>query len=212
MYSTYSNETINLVSKRPSIQPQLLEDNTLSSNLKPISLLQAVLEGFIDGILILTEQGECLHANHCARRIWEQLSSGNTPASAVPAEIWHVCESLIESRDLFPNQKMIIESEISKSESVAFRVRVRWLKLEQIKRPCLLVTLEDRYQSIQRMVTTDVHKYGLTPREAEVWLLYRANYSYKEIADELFITLNTVKKHMKNIHAKRKAICNFDLD
>lgn len=209
MFATYSNETFKFASKQPSIPAQQLEEAALN-NLKPISLLQAVLEGFIDGILILTELGECLHTNQCAARICEQLQPGNSPANSVPAEIWQVCESLIESRDLFPTQKMIIESEITKSDSVAFRVRVRWLKLEQIKRPCLLVTLEDRYQSIQRMVTTDVHKYGLTPREAEVWLLYRANYSYKEIADELFITLNTVKKHMKNIHAKRKAICNFD--
>lgn len=209
MFSTYSNETFKFAPKQPKIQTQQLEDAS-SIDLKPISLLQAVLEGFIDGILILSEQGEYLHANHSAKRICEQLNPEPSPSNAVPAEIWHVCESLIESRDLFPHQKMIMESEITKSESIAFRVRVRWLKLEQIKRPCLLVTLEDRYQSIQRMVTTDVHKYGLTPREAEVWLLYRANYSYKEIADELFITLNTVKKHMKNIHAKRKAICDFD--
>ncbi len=211
MFATYSNEAVKFSSKQPSIQPQQLEDTSLT-NLKSISLLQGVLEGFIDGILILTEHGKCLHANHCAARICEQLHPGISQANSVPAEIWHVCESLIESRDLFPTQKMIIESEITKTESVAFRVRVRWLKLELFKRPCLLVTLEDRYQSIQRMVTTDIHKYGLTPREAEVWLLYRANYSYKEIADELFITLNTVKKHMKNIHAKRKAICNFEQD
>ncbi|HAZ48592.1 MAG TPA: helix-turn-helix transcriptional regulator [Cyanobacteria bacterium UBA11369] len=211
MFATYSNEAVKFSSKQPSIQPQQLEDTSLT-NLKSISILQGVLEGFIDGILILTEHGKCLHANHCAARICEQLHPGISQANSVPAEIWHVCESLIESRDLFPTQKMIIESEITKTESVAFRVRVRWLKLELFKRPCLLVTLEDRYQSIQRMVTTDIHKYGLTPREAEVWLLYRANYSYKEIADELFITLNTVKKHMKNIHAKRKAICNFEQD
>lgn len=209
MFSTYCNETVRFVPKQPSIQTQLLEDASLT-NFKPIPLLQAVLEGLIDGILILSEQGECLHANHCAKMICQQLHLGNTQAGPVPEEIWHVCESLIESRDLFPTQKMIIESEITKSDSVAFRVRVRWLKLEEIKHPCLLVTLEDRYQSIQRMVTTDIHKYGLTPREAEVWSLYRANYSYKEIADELFITLNTVKKHMKNIHAKRKAIGDFD--
>lgn len=211
MFSTYSKETFQLAPKPFKIQTQLLEEVALS-DLKPISLLQAVLEGFIDGILILSEQGEYLHANQSARRICEQLNSQPSAYNAIPAEIWHVCESLIESRELFPHQKMIMESEITKSESVAFRVRVRWLKLEQIKRPCLLVTLEDRYQSIQRMVTTDVHKYGLTPREAEVWLLYRANYSYKEIADELFITLNTVKKHMKNIHAKRKATCDFEQD
>jgi Bacterial regulatory proteins, luxR family len=181
------------------------------NDFKPISLLQEVLEGFIDGILILTDRGEFIHANYCARRIFNQLTEEISSVNSIPQEIWRVCQSLIESRELFPNQKIILESEIVKSDSVAFRVRARWLKLEHIKHPCLLVTLEDRYQSLQTIVTTDVHKYGLTPREAEVWLLYRANYSYKEIADELFITLNTVKKHMKNIHAKRKATCDEDL-
>jgi DNA-binding CsgD family transcriptional regulator len=67
-----------------------------------------------------------------------------------------------------------------------------------------LVTIEDRQQSTHNAALTDVKKYGLTPREAEIWLLRRANYSYKEIADRLFITLNTVKKHMKNIYAKQE--------
>lgn len=203
MFSTYSKEHFT------KVPIQQLEAASLT-NLKPISILQAVLEGLIDGILILTEQGECIHQNQTARRICEQINRGCSPDVAVPEEIWHVCQSLIESRDLFPNQKITLESEITPADSSPFRVRVRWLKLEQIKRPCLLVTLEDRYQSIQRIVTTDVRKYGLTSREAEVWSLYRANYSYKEIADELFITLNTVKKHMKNIHAKRKTICDLE--
>ncbi len=45
-------------------------------------------------------------------------------------------------------------------------------------------------------------KHGLTSREQDIWLLYRANYSYKQIAEELNISRNTLKKHMKNIHAK----------
>lgn len=196
--------------------PQLLIPNLQSENfffpnlLKQNPLLQSVLEGLIDGILILTEEGECLHENQYARRICNQLNQGARPTNSIPEEIWDICQSLIESRELFPHQKMILESEITKSDSVAFRIRVRWLKLEQVERPCLLVTLEDRHQSLQTIVTTDAQKYGLTPREAEVWLLYRSNYSYKEIADELFITLNTVKKHMKNIHAKRKASLEED--
>jgi DNA-binding CsgD family transcriptional regulator len=55
-------------------------------------------------------------------------------------------------------------------------------------------------------VIAEVDKYGLTPREAEVWLLRRAKYALKEIATELSISLNTVKKHIKNIHAKREIV------
>ena len=35
-------------------------------------------------------------------------------------------------------------------------------------------------------------------------MLQRANYTYKQIAGELFIAPNTVKKHMQNIHLKQK--------
>jgi DNA-binding CsgD family transcriptional regulator len=68
----------------------------------------------------------------------------------------------------------------------------------------LLITLEDRLQSIRQSAKGEGQRYRLTPRELEVWLRYRADYSYKAIAAELYISHNTVKKHMKNIHAKRQ--------
>jgi DNA-binding CsgD family transcriptional regulator len=37
-----------------------------------------------------------------------------------------------------------------------------------------------------------------------VWLLQQNNYTYKQIAAELGITPNTVKKHVRNIYAKRR--------
>jgi DNA-binding CsgD family transcriptional regulator len=112
---------------------------------------------------------------------------------------------LIDSRDLFPGQKMIIESEIHTNDLAVFRIRIRWLELDESERPYLLVTIEDRRQSTQNAAIADAKKYGFTPREAQIWLLRRANHSYKEIAAQLYITLNTVKKHMKNIYAKQQA-------
>lgn len=167
-------------------------------------LLQAIIEGLVDGVLILTEQGDWIHANEYARRICHQLSQRTSLVNSVPQPIWRVCESLIDSRELFFDQRMIIESEIDVDNLAALRIRVRWLELGENNYPYLLVTIEDRQQSTHNAALTDVKKYGLTPREAEIWLLRRANYSYKEIADRLFITLNTVKKHMKNIYAKQE--------
>ncbi len=43
---------------------------------------------------------------------------------------------------------------------------------------------------------------GLTPREAEVLRLIAAGRSNREIAEELFITTNTVANHVKNILSK----------
>lgn len=179
------------------------KNEQLQSALK-VYLLQAVIESFVDGILILTTQGELLHANECARRICRKLISAENSVNAIPEEIWSVCQSLMESRKLFPDQKISIESEIETDKSVKLRLRVRWLQLCASNDSVLLVTLEDCNQSSQNIAIADAKKYGLTDREAEVWLLRRGNLSYKEIADKLFITINTVKKHLKNIYAKQQ--------
>ncbi|WP_339382310.1 helix-turn-helix transcriptional regulator [Nostoc flagelliforme] len=84
------------------------------------------------------------------------------------------------------------------------------LDLEGFEVPCLLVTIENQYESVKNVALTEVKKFDLTRREAEIWFLYRSNYSYKEIATKLYITINTVKKHMKNIHTKRQAKMSYD--
>jgi DNA-binding CsgD family transcriptional regulator len=167
-------------------------------------LLQGVIESFFDGVLILTEQGEVIQANDLARQICEQITQGKSQRNPVPKEIWRVCQALIESRSLYHNQPVILESEITTDKLTWLRIRTQWLKLSAIKHPCLLVILEDRYQSVQNLALAEVDKYGLTPREAEVWLLRRRRYTLKKIATELSISLNTVKKHLKNIQAKRE--------
>jgi DNA-binding CsgD family transcriptional regulator len=179
-----------------------------TSCVKRPSLLQAVLEGFIDGILILTNQGEWLHANDCARRICHQLSKGISQPDRVPKEIWNTCERLIESLNRYPHQTLTVEDEINTGQTTSYRIRAQLLNLEQGHSPCFLVTLEDRLQSIQNAAIAEARHYGLTPREIEVWLYYRANYSYKDISSRLFISYNTVKKHMKNIYAKRQMVLN----
>lgn len=171
---------------------------------KPPSLLKAIIEGFVDGVLIVTEKGECIHANECGRKICRQFFQGNFQSHSIPQSIWHVCESLIDSRELFPDQRMIIEAAIELSDLATFRVRVRWLELAENESSYLLVTIEDTNQSTHNAAIAEAKKYGLTPREAEVWLLRRADYSYKEIAAKLYITLNTVKKHMKSVYAKQQ--------
>ncbi|KAF3886591.1 MULTISPECIES: helix-turn-helix transcriptional regulator [Nostocales] len=169
-----------------------------------IYLLKAVIESFVDGILILTTQGELLQANECARQICQQTMRGKGLDDTIPKEIWRVCESLIDSRELFPEERVVIESEIETDKGVKLRIRARWLALDTSEQNAMVVILEDRNQTHQSMAFFDVKKYGLTDREAEVWLLRQANLSYREIAERLYITINTVKKHLKNIYAKQQ--------
>jgi len=169
------------------------------------NLMQGVLEGLTDGVLILSEQGEWIYHNYYAHCICRELNQGKPALNQVPEVIWRNCEALMESRELYSTQPIVIESEIALSRSQVYRIRVRWLILEDSQRPYLMVLLEDRCQAIQNQALAESILYELTPRQAEVWLLYRAGFSYQQIANELYITLNTVKRHLKDIRIKQKA-------
>ncbi|MDY6899780.1 MAG: LuxR C-terminal-related transcriptional regulator [Cyanobacteriota bacterium] len=168
-------------------------------------LMQAVIESFVDGIFIVTTQGELIHANERARFICQEFSAAINQGR-LPDEIQRVCQSLSESRQLFPNQKISLESEINTESQAKIRIRARWLQVDETNDDYVIVTLEDREQTNQSIAISEAKKYALTERESQVWLLRRANYSYQEIAEELYITINTVKKHLKNIYAKQQEL------
>ncbi|MCG8362520.1 MAG: helix-turn-helix transcriptional regulator [Pseudanabaenales cyanobacterium] len=167
-------------------------------------LVQAILASGFDGVLILTEQGKWIQANQAARRICDRLSPGSPASGQTPDAIWQVCQALIQSRSSHPQALIIAESELRISASDCFRIRARWFKFGANLHPHMLVILEDRGQALQSQAIAEVDQYGLTPREAEVWLLHRTHYTYKKIALELYISIHTVKKHMKNIRTKQQ--------
>jgi DNA-binding CsgD family transcriptional regulator len=177
---------------------------TCAQHSQQTALLQAIMEGLIDGVLVLTKQGEWVYANECGRQICQQLSLGTTPSNSVPQAIWRVCECLRDRLDPLAEHEMLINNEIKPKNSATFRIRVRWLVLEESAQPYLLVTIEDQHQARKMQAIADAKKYGLTRREAEVWSLHQSKLSYKEIAEKLYITHNTVKKHIKNIYAKQQ--------
>lgn len=166
-------------------------------------LLQAVIECYIDGILLVSDRGEIISDNRIARQICQKLNANN--GHHIPAKIWRVCRSMIENRALHADYSIMIDDEIEIDASKRVRIRVQWFNLDAVSGPCLLIMLEDRFQSAQKKAIAERERYGLTNREAEVWLLRQANCTYKAIAEKLHITVDTVKKHMRNIHAKREA-------
>ena len=201
--STHQIQEVDFVLKA-NIEKINLKESKLYSQLPKDTFFQGLIEGFMDGILIVTQQGQWINANNNARKICNLLEPKSLQLERIPEEIWEVCQTLIDSQNLYPNQPVIMESEVKTQQLAALRIRARWLRLDAFSDACLLVILEDRYQSMRRAVITEVKQYGLTPREAEVWLLRRLDYTFQAIADQLFISLNTVKKHMKNIRAKQE--------
>jgi DNA-binding CsgD family transcriptional regulator len=171
-----------------------------SATLTPI--LEAIVES-IDGAMILTTTGELVassnNANHICAQFTQQFALSQNLARA-PQKIWHCCQTLVE------NQLKTVDEEIQNDQAVAIRIRAVWLTSGYVEQPHLLVMLEDQRQASQDRAKTEARKYGLTGREAQVWLLKRTGHSYKSIAAQLYITEDTVKKHMKSIYAKRDMV------
>ncbi|WP_161635017.1 helix-turn-helix transcriptional regulator [Leptolyngbya sp. Heron Island J] len=136
----------------------------------------------------------------------KQLNSVVDESVQVPQEICQICQSLMEVRNLFPNQCWLTQFDIFIENLAILHIRARWLTVDKLDQPYLLLLIEDRQTTINKIVSQEAEQYGLTPREREVWLLHRRGRTYKQIALELEITPNTVKKHMKSIHSKRKKV------
>jgi DNA-binding CsgD family transcriptional regulator len=179
---------------------------TAFQNLKKPSLFQNILDSLIDGILILNDRGEWIDANTRGEQICRQFLTEKSPVCSVPQEIWRICQTLLGFHALPSRQSIVVEDEITTDQSNALRIRARWIDYDAAQNPCMLVMLENRFQSNQAVAIAEAQKYELTPRESEVWQLHRQGYTYKEIAAALYISLNTVKKHMKGIYAKRQVI------
>lgn len=61
-----------------------------------------------------------------------------------------------------------------------------------------------KYYLVKRRLNEGYYadKLGLSNREIEVLRLVAEGYSNKEIADKLFVSLNTTKTHLSNIYSK----------
>ena len=169
-------------------------------------LLSAVLEGFTDGVLIIDKAGNCIHHNQEGRALCQRLNPQCCSQGTVPTCLWSMCQHVLESRDLFPDNSVVLTQSLTCPQGHSIRAKVQWLSLPTSEDAYLLVLLEDERRSARATALLESVQYNLTPRERDVWLLRRANHSYEEIASKLFIAVNTVKRHLKSIHAKRKLV------
>jgi DNA-binding CsgD family transcriptional regulator len=175
----------------------------MNTSQAPSEFLLAILEGFLDGILVLTDEKKLLYINHTAHQLCQRLTTQNT-VSPVPPEVWQICQALIERQARNSEKLVVMESEIG-CTGMTLRVRVQWLSLTSLDRPCILIRLQDQQQTLQTLAIAEAQNWHLTEREAQVWTLRRSGRSRKQIASELFISEDTVKKHLGNIRPKRQS-------
>lgn len=245
----------------PSQSPHDSAPSSAQSADQP-ALLRAVIESLMDGVLIVSAQGEIIQCNHRGRQLCNRLrrhanqtgsnsmplpgyspsdhlenstvTAGDAKVShladwkILPPMLWSVCQTLLESQkegapELLVPEHQIVVAPGPTDQGLNLRIRAQWLSVvtdplpstheaqtaetvspSSIEYSYILVTLEDREQAIQHLATADQKRYHLTPRETEIWQMRLQGQSYRDIANQLFISQNTVKKHLKNILAKRR--------
>ena len=169
-----------------------------------IGILRAVLGNLQDGFIIANQTGKIRQINLPAERICNLLcNSIEDQDEQLPAEIWHVCQSALKNKDVLSFNKIGIDADIILPNIGPVRIRVQNITIG--KEPSLLIVLEDRQQTIRNKALSDAALYGLTDRETEIWQMRLRDLSYKEISASLWISVDTVKKHVKNILAKQRS-------
>jgi DNA-binding CsgD family transcriptional regulator len=101
--------------------------------------------------------------------------------------------------------------------SYALSIRMKQLREENIRIRNMLITYVTEIKELRNLVDdktenedirdekTLVDKWNLTEREIDVLKLISYGFTNAEIADRLFISVNTVKYHTKNIYDKLQA-------
>ena len=174
-----------------------------SSQASSISILGAAFGSLQDGLIVTDSAGKVQQINQPAERICCLLDTdGKSEDGALPAEIWHVCKTALRKEDVFSLQSVGIDADVILPKLGIVRIRVQNISFGQT--PYLLIVLEDRQQTTRNKALSEAALYGLTERETEVWQLRLRGDAYKEISAALWISVDTVKKHIKNIHAKQR--------
>ena len=166
------------------------------------SFLESFLESFSDGVLILTLSGELLHANKSVYSILERYASLINQNPRFDEAIAHLRKLIVEQPALYRQAPSFIESDLKLPRVGILRIRARRFQISAIPIPLLWVSVEDLQQSLSAQALVEAEKYGLSDRETEVWRLRKAKCTYLEIAGLLYISINTVKKHLGNITSK----------
>jgi DNA-binding CsgD family transcriptional regulator len=178
----------------------------------PFSLLKVVLATLMDAVMVVDPNGRILQANAKAKQLCDRLSQEAPPdrdhpgTNNLPTAIQPLFAALLESRTLFPDQRVLPEFELCLSDRTPLRVRGQFLDLPRTDGaiPYVLITIENRQESLNSVAIGDAQRFGFTARETEVWYMRLLGRSYREIATMLFITENTVRKHVKSVLAKRR--------
>ncbi|MEM9446669.1 MAG: helix-turn-helix transcriptional regulator [Verrucomicrobiota bacterium] len=159
------------------------------------------------GFLLLDKSGQLIQSTAKARQLCLLLQAERQSASqqsiSLPYQVIKLYELLMDSRIEFPGQPLQMFEKVMLDNGVQISINAEWVYLGDNLSHCLLVKLENVSQTMNQRALCDACRYNFTPREIEVWALCLQGLSRSQISQRLFITMNTVVKHMKSIRGKR---------
>lgn len=185
------------------LSPVVPSSSSSISSSMSMGLLLAALESFPEGLLIVEPGGNVLHSNQYAKDLLAQANGNDLAESTLTGGVQRLCQALESSRSAFPTQQFVLEDDVVLDHGSTVHLRGQWFARDA-QAAYLLIRLEDCQQTQQAVVMREIRRFGLTEREAEVWQLRRTGHDYRQIAEQLYISINTVKKHLKSIYMKRQ--------
>ena len=179
----------------------------LTSALDSSSLLSALVEALPKGLIVLSTDRTIVYWNQNARRLCQELASTQRYRTMLPTIVTELCGQMVEAKTA--EAPLLVDCQTP--DGCSFRLTACWLlgtMSDTVALACnqqayVLITIDNQDELLRQDIQLEQKKFQLTNREAEVWLLLKQEYSYQAIATALHISLNTVKTHIRNIHAKR---------
>jgi hypothetical protein len=186
--------------------------NQDKASIIPLSSIQLPLMEFIkEGILVISEQLSPIYMNSKGREIYQKII--NEEQSDLPHVLKEIAyylrkhpepsQSIIRKEYSLPNHSIIRIRATPISEPVDSNISSR-----NYEKPWIIFCLEDYDSRLEEDLNIQQEKYGLTQRETEVLQLLLHSNTYKDIALKLYIEINTVRFHVKNIYMKKRKFDN----
>ena len=162
------------------------------------------------GTLLLTPALKVLFIDERARMLCEQIqhATGQTWSSVLPISLIKICAEITDILQLRNHPKDWERFAVKRVIGVA----QRWIFLCGVglpglirEGPAILLTLDYIASRASLELETAMTRFSLTRREVMVVQNLRKGWTNKEIANELHITEQTAKEHLKHIMEKTQS-------